>query len=82
MAANDDDEEQAARIFDEQAARLGRPVNFPGEHPGAEHSTILRALDKWIMASHSLKKACVEKPGEGFGRGGGGGWGGLSAPGG
>ena len=51
------------------------------EHPGAEHSTILRALDKWIMASHSLKKACVEKPGEGFGRGGGGGWGGLSAPG-
>ena len=50
------------------------------EHPGAEHSTILRALDKWIMASHSLKKACVEKPGEGSEHGGGGGWGGLSAP--
>ena len=51
------------------------------EVPGAEQSSILRALDKWIMASHSLKKACMEKP-SAASEVGAGAWGGLGAPGG
>jgi len=50
------------------------------EDPDAEQSTILRALDKWIMASHSLKKACMEKP-SAASEVGVGAWGGLGAQG-
>ena len=41
------DEKEAARIYDEQAALLGRPVNFP-LHEGMEQA-VKRAPPKWTI---------------------------------
>ena len=50
---NFDDEETAARKFDEHAARLGRPLNFPSE--GQAQATIKGTSFKFQGVSWKIK---------------------------
>ena len=67
-----DDEETAARKYDEHADRLGRPLNFPSEGKLQDHAIrtsnwaqkrelLVQKRDRLIAHEHSCHSACVRK---------------------